>query len=140
MPKEPVTQGHRPKDQPSIGSFSAMVARPVSRREIEENLEAAQAEDDEWDNLRVKRTWDEQTGREWDDVAREARDGGYDVHFGSLVGIVVEKNAELPKGDPKRKFKGRVVFLGDRVRDQNNQAALVMDLGNTPATMEASRS
>ncbi len=68
----------------------------------------------------MKYVWGATTGREWDDVAREAREGGYDVHFRSLIGILVEKKAELPKGDPKRKYKGRVVFLGDRVRDQDN--------------------
>ncbi len=55
-----------------------MVARPVSRREIESNPEAAEAEDFEWDRLRVKYVWDEETGREWEDeeTGREWEENG----------------------------------------------------------------
>ena len=51
----------------------------------------------------------------------------------------MEKNAELEASDPARKFKGRVVFQGNRVVDQNYDAAIFQDLGSTPATMEASK-
>eukprot|EP00972_Heterocapsa_arctica_P101389 14942994-Heterocapsa_arctica.AAC.1 len=53
--------------------------------------------------------------------------------------MCVEKNSELPAGHPKRKFKGRVVFQGNRVTNQNWEAAIFQDLGSCPATMEASR-
>jgi hypothetical protein len=59
--------------------------------------------------------------------------------MGYLFGICVEKNSELPAGHPSRKFKGRVVFQGNRVVDQNWQRAVFEDLGNSPATMDASR-
>ena len=38
-----------------------------------------------------------------------------------------------------KKFKGRVVFQGDRVIDQNFDAAMFQDLGSSPATMEAAK-
>ncbi len=47
--------------------------------------------------------------------------------------------AELTEDDENRYFKGRVVFLGSQVKDQDDQAALLMDLGNALATMDASR-
>eukprot|EP00972_Heterocapsa_arctica_P108060 15915056-Heterocapsa_arctica.AAC.1 len=53
--------------------------------------------------------------------------------------MCVEKNNELPPDHPKRKFKGRVAFQGNRVTNQNWEAAIVQDLGSWPATMEASR-
>ena len=57
--------------------------------------------------------------------------------MGYLFGICVEKNSEL---DPSmRKYKYRVVFQGNRVVDQNYEAAIFQDLGSTPATLEASR-
>eukprot|EP00969_Alexandrium_andersonii_P079096 3488591-Alexandrium_andersonii.AAC.1 len=59
--------------------------------------------------------------------------------MGYLFGICVEKNSELEKRDPLRKFKYRVVFQGNRVVDQNYDAAIFQDLGSTPATLEASR-
>ena len=57
--------------------------------------------------------------------------------MGYLFGICVEKNSELGENDPMRKFKGRVVFQGDRVIDQNYDAAMFQDLGSSPATLEA---
>ncbi len=95
--------------------------------------------DAEWRRLRDKYVWDETTVREWADVASEARASGIEVNFGYLFGICVEKNSELPKGHPKRKFKGRVVFQGNRVTNQSWEAAIFQDLGSCPATMEASK-
>ena len=38
-----------------------------------------------------------------------------------------------------QKLKGRVVFLGDRVRDQYGAAAIFEELASSPAGLEASR-
>ena len=83
--------------------------------------------------------WDEDKVREWSDVAREAHKGNYEFNFGYLFGICVEKNSELPPLHPKRKFKGRVVFQGNRITNQNWEAAIFQDMGSCPATMEASK-
>ena len=40
---------------------------------------------------------------------------------------------------PRRKYKGRAVFAGDRVRDEAGQWAIFQELGSCPATMEAAR-
>ena len=53
--------------------------------------------------------------------------------------MIYEKNYQLKEDDPARKFKGRGVLLGDQVKDQNMEAALFQDLGNSPATFDASR-
>ena len=39
--------------------------------------------------------------------------------FCNAFDICVEKNSELEDGDPRKKYKGRVVFLGDTVRDED---------------------
>ena len=72
-------------------------------------------------------------------MAREARLANEEVHFGYLLGLCFEKGSELPEGHPDRKFKGRSVFQGDRVVNQNYEVALFQDLGSSPATLEASR-
>ena len=54
-------------------------------------------------------------------------------------GICVEKNAELNRDDPRRKYKYRVVFGGDNVVDQSYEAAVFQDIGSSPATMTASK-
>ena len=59
--------------------------------------------------------------------------------MGNLFDFCVEKNPHLPVDDPRRKYKARVVFQGNRVINQDWEAAMFQDLGNAPATMEASR-
>ena len=58
------------------GSFSALVARSVPRREVEANPDAKKSVLKEWDKLRAAGCWDEGAVREWADVAEEARRAG----------------------------------------------------------------
>ena len=129
---------HRPKIVPfnshSWLVMNACVARPVSRKELLQSLPAQASMKAEWDRLR-----DEDKVREWSDIVCEAQKGNYEFNFGYLFGICVEKNSELPPLHPKRKFQGRVVFQGNRVTNQNWEAAIFQDMGLCPATMEASK-
>ena len=59
--------------------------------------------------------------------------------MGRLFGLCVQKGAELPDGDKRKKFKYRVVFQGNQVVTQNWEVALFQDLGSSPATMEAGK-
>ena len=56
-----------------------------------------------------------------------------------IFGFVVEKNTDLPTGDPRRKSKGRAVFQGNNVKNQNWENAVFSDLGSSPSSMEAGR-
>ena len=56
-----------------------------------------------------------------------------------MFGICVEKGSELPTGDKGRKYKGRFVFGGDFVKDEWFQDGVFIDLGSSPATLEASK-
>ena len=101
---------------------------------------------DEWNRLRsVKRpdgnlgVWDESQVREWGKVRAEARRNGAKVNVGLVFGIVVEKNYELDKTDKRRKYKGRAVFQGNNVKDEEGNWAIFQELGSSPATMEAAR-
>ena len=118
-----------------------MVATPVSKRMIREDKsgKARQAMAKEWENLRRKGVWNDLEVRDWKDVVKEARGKNEKVHFGYLHGLMVLKNSELPESDPNRKFKYRVVFLGDRVRTQFFEQAVFNDQGSSPATIEAAR-
>ena len=42
-------------------------------------------------------------------------------------------------GDPRRKFKGRAVLLGDRVFNQDYETATFANLGSAPTTLEGGR-
>ena len=51
----------------------------------------------------------------------------------------MEKGSELPPGDPGRKFKGRVVYQGNEVRDERSDYAIFEELSSAPSTMQASK-
>ena len=55
------------------------------------------------------------------------------------LGIVVDQNADLPLGGPRRKFKGRVACQGNHVKSQKWGNAVFADLGSSPPSMEAGR-
>ena len=61
------------------------------------------------------------------------------MHVGIIFEICVEKGSELDPSDPQRKYKGRVVFRGNDVRDQNNDWAIFNNMSSQPATMQAAK-
>ena len=130
---------------PNIQSpFPAAVSRPVSRKEMLENPEALKKMRDESNGLTEQGTFEFATSKEphiyeYDEMRAIAKTNEEEIHFGRVHGIMVEKHWQLPKDDPRRKFKGRAVLLGDKVTNQNIEAAFFQDLGNSPATFEAAR-
>ena len=122
-------------------------ARPVSKDEIKKNKLAQQANDAEWQRLRDIGTWIENQVEEASVVRKrfaarnkwKSPDQIEKAHFGRVFCITVEKNAELPVGHPLRKFKGRVVFQGNNVRDENWEVAMFQELSSSPASMQAGR-
>ena len=144
VPNEP--EEHRDKiAKPSslsyeeVAELAALVARPVGKNELKQNPKAQAALDVEWDKLMNKKAWDMESVREWSSVSDEAQRKSKKVHVGKIFEICVEKGSELPQGDPLRKFKGRTVFQGNNVKDENNDTALFSELGSSPATMEAGK-
>ena len=72
-----------------------------------------------WPNGKGRGCWDYSIVRELQDVRAEAKRTGQRIHLVRMHELLTEKNAELPKGDPARKFKGRCVLLGNVVKDEN---------------------
>ncbi len=139
-----IQQPHREKVQCIQSPFPAAVSRPVSRKEMLENPEAMKKMRDEWNGLTEQGTFEFGTKKEpqifeYDEIRRIAKSNNEEIHFGRVHGIMVEKHWQLPKDDPRRKFKGRAVLLGNKVTNQNIEAAFFQDLGNSPATFEAAR-
>ena len=61
-------------------------------------------------------------------IVEEARRKGETVHLG-----------RISADDPRREYKGRTVFQGNNVRDQDSDHALFAELGSSPASMEAAK-
>ena len=122
----------------------ATVARTIGRAELRNSKDAQASLEVEWDKLRniggVKgnSAWNESEVREWEEVKHDCPSLD-DLHIGSLHELCVEKGSELPAGNPGRKFKGRAVFLGDRVKDGWGYSAVFEDLSSSPASMEAGK-
>eukprot|EP00971_Amphidinium_carterae_P052694 1037454-Amphidinium_carterae.1 len=51
----------------------------------------------------------------------------------------VDKGHKLPVGHLLRKHKGRYVFQGNNLKDQDGNWAIFRELGASPASMEASK-
>jgi len=127
--------------------FPSAVARKVKRAEVEQVPAAKQAVDKEWFKLldaphpdgHGKGTWDMSSVREARDVRAEARSTNTTVHMGMIAELCFQKASELEDGDPLKVYKGRHVFLGDQVKDQDFDYAVFNDLGSAPPTMEAAR-
>ena len=118
---------------------NALVSRPVGRKEMLSDPEALESMMKEWKGQWTADVYDFKNVREYDDVVKEASRKGEEIHMARVHGICVEKHSELPKEDKRRKFKGRGVLLGNQVKNQNFEAALFQDLGNSPASFESSR-
>ena len=120
-----------------------MVTRPVNRKELLSNPKAypkaMEAFLKEWKGLWDQGVFDFSVVREYDDVIAEAKAKKQQVHMARVHGLIYEKDFQLKEGDPARKFKGRGVLLGDQVKDQNMEAALFQDLGNSPANFDSAR-
>lgn len=110
-----------------------MIARDVSKSEMRAHTWALLAQDKEWRKLWDQKVWDEKIVGSWNQVANVPRLTGKYIHLGKLLGICVERLSELPDGDPRKKYKYRVVFQGNRVVDQNMDEAQFADMGSAPA-------
>ncbi len=84
------------------------------------------AMDDEYQKLRRYQTWDETQVRSWPVVAAEARRRNKPAHVGSVFGICVVKHSELEES--LRKYKGRYVYQGNNIKDENNDWAIFQDV------------
>ena len=70
-------------------------------------------------------------------VIDEARTSGATVHLASLMDICHLKNAELEAKD--QKYKGRVVFRGDIVKDDSGSYAVLTEQGSSASQMTAAK-
>ena len=81
--------------------------------------------------------WDLTNVRNKSEVINEARTKGAKVHVASLMEICHLKNAELEA--KHQKYKGRVVFGGDTVKDDSGSSALFTEQGSSASQMTAAK-
>ena len=115
----------------------AMVHMPIPIQKANKIPAAKAAVDAEWQAHMDKKTWDVSKVRPKAEVIAEATAKNESVHFGYLMDLCHLKHAEL---DPSlQKYKGRVVFRGDKVRDETGYFAVFTEQGASASQMSAAK-
>ena len=91
----------------------------------------------EWEKLEKISAWNLTKVRSKKEVIDEARTKGAKVHFVLLMDICHPKNAELET--KHQKYKGRVVFRGDIVKDDSGSYAVFTEQGSSASQMKAAK-
>ena len=98
---------------------------------------AKPAVDKEWRKLKNISAWNLAKVRNKSDMIDEARNKHVKVHCASLMDICHLKNAELEK--KHQEYKGRVVLLGDIVKDDSGSYAVFTEQGSSASQMTAAK-
>ena len=95
---------------------SALVSRPVGRKEMLSDPEALESMMKEWKGQWTADVYDFKTVREYDDVVKEAYKNGEEIHMARVHGICVEKHSELPRKINVGNSRGGVFYWDIRSR------------------------
>ena len=114
------------------GPVPAAVHKLLDRAEIKNNPGAMEALEKEKQGLLSEQTWLEETVVDMDDLLADVHAKGLKIHLGELMPIASIKHWETPE---LRKYKGRIVFRGDNVKDQDGAMAVFQELSASPAAV-----
>ena len=117
--------------------YFSLVHTPLSIPEAMKIPKAKQALNDEWQALFELKAFDFASVQPKHKVIADARKNGTKVHFGGIMELCSEKHSELPP--EKRKYKGRVVFRGDQVKDETGSFAVFTEQGTSASHLEAAK-
>ena len=115
----------------------AMVHLPIPINKAMKIPDAKKAVDAEWLAHHQKKTWNVNKVRPKAEVIAEAQKNNKSVHFGRLMDLCHLKHAELEQ--QVQKYKGRVVFRGDQVKDETGFYAVFTEQGASASQMAAAK-
>ena len=114
-----------------------LIHTPVSIKKANKIPAAKAAVDSEWDAHAAKKTWNIERVKPRAEVIKEAKAKNMSVHFGTLMDLCHLKHAELDV--QHQKYKGRVVFRGDQVKDETGFYAVFTEQGASASQMVAAK-
>ena len=123
------------KSVPNLGRASALSTRNLSRREWQAEPKALEAIAQEAEGLRRNGTWDDSTAMPLHDLRSNARAQGRKLRVAELMTLCGVKHAEL--APEFQKFKGRIVYRGDRVLDEFSNFVFFEETSTTPTGLIA---
>ena len=115
--------------------ISALVTKLLDRAEYRSNPHAIEAIKSEGKALVDVGTWLESTVTEKDHLIRKCRSQNIDIHLGDLLTICSIKFFERPENFWR--YKGRICFRGDIVKDQHGAAAVFQELTAHPTAVQS---
>ena len=113
----------------------AGVTKSLTKKEWSNDPRALEALKQEAVELRSNLTWDDDTVAPLYQIRNWARSAGAHIKVAELLTLVGIKHHEL---EPSQwKWKGRIVYRGDQVRDQDNNLLLFDQTATTPTSLIA---
>ena len=123
-------------DNDSEETFAfGLVTRALSRQEWISNPKALEAIQKESEGLRANQTWEDETACDADELIRQSKVLSKEIKVAELLILCGIKHAELDV--TKQKYKGRIVYRGDKVLTQNGDIVLFTEVSTSPTTMIA---
>ena len=98
---------------------------------------AREAINKEWKKLEDRTAWDLSQVWERTKVQQWAKRKNYTVHFGTLTTLCHIKHSEL--AEIYRVYKGRVVFRGDNIKDEDGYLAVFSEQGTSASHSSAAK-
>ena len=75
----------------------------------------------------------------WREVSAQARADGTKAFIGDIMPLAYQKHSEIIGDDPKKVYKGRIVYRGDAIKDEFFEWALFGEVASSPSSMAASK-
>ena len=116
----------------------AMVTKLFDRREWTHHPKTFDAIKDKGKALVSAKTWLEDSVTEKADLIRNANEKGETIHMGNLLTLCSIKHSELCAA--LQKYKGRICFRGDDVRDEKGALAVFQELSSHPTAIQTANS
>ena len=121
---------------PSVDiSSHAFVTKNLSRSEWMNDEKGLRAVQDEADGLRRNHTWDDSSVTTLSDLRHQSKVSGNSVKVAALHVLCGIKHFEQPCD--AWKYKGRIVYRGDQIRNEANELVLYADTATTPTALVA---
>ncbi len=113
---------------------SALVTKLLDRKQMSDP-KAVEAIQKEGSTLVNDGTWDETTVTERADLLAEAKRTGRKIHWGDILTLCSIKFFE--KHPDFWKYKGRICFRGDSVKDEDGAPAVFQEMSSSPAAIQS---
>ena len=124
--------------EPLVPRVYGAVTKLLDRKQVNSDQKAKAAIWQEAQALIQEGTWLPGSVIDRDALVESAKKSGKKIHLGQLMSICSIKFWEMPP--TQHKYKGRIVFRGDCVKDENGAPAIFQELSASPTGINTANS